>query len=48
MLVSTDWEEYYPDVMQKLLPKPISDYNPVLLEVGGMARGKSSFKFENM
>ena len=48
VLVSTDWEEHYPDVVQKLLPKPILDHNLVLLETSGMARGKSSFKFENM
>jgi hypothetical protein len=48
VLVSTEWEEHYPDVVQKLMPKPISDHNPLLLEAGGMARGKSSFKFENM
>jgi endonuclease/exonuclease/phosphatase family metal-dependent hydrolase len=40
-LVSTDWEEHFPDVLLKLLPRPISDHHPLLVE-------KSSFKFENM
>ena len=48
VLVFNEWEEHYSDVVQKLMPKPISDHNPLLLETGGMARGKSSFKFENM
>ena len=48
VLVSHDWEDYYPDVIQRVLPRPISDHFPILVEVEGILRGKSPFRFENM
>ena len=47
-LITHDWEEHYPNVIQRILPRPILNHSLVLLEAGGMARGKSPFKFENM
>ena len=47
-LVTPEWDDHFPDVLQRILPRPISDHNSILLEAGGMARGKSPFRFKNM
>ncbi|RVX04974.1 hypothetical protein CK203_019305 [Vitis vinifera] len=47
-LFSGDWEELVSGAMQMLLPKPVSDHWPILLDCGGTRTGKSPFRFENM
>ena len=47
-LVTPSWLDQYSRVYQRRLPRPTSDHFPVLLEGGGIRRGPSSFKFENM
>ncbi|RVW53843.1 hypothetical protein CK203_088558 [Vitis vinifera] len=47
-LVTPSWLDQYSRVNQRRLPRPTSDHFPILLEGGGLRRGPSPFKFENM
>ena len=47
-LLSADWEEKFPSVCQRRLPRLISDHFPILLECGNLHGGKKPFRFENM
>ena len=40
-LVSHDWEDHYPVVIQQVLPRPILEPIPMLVEARGILRGKS-------
>jgi len=46
--VSTDLAEYFPDMIQKGLPRPFTDHFPICLGKTVLERGKNPFRFENM
>ncbi|XP_034684191.1 uncharacterized protein LOC117913358 [Vitis riparia] len=47
-LVSPSWLDQFSGVIQRRLSRPVSDHFPILLEGGGLRRGLSPFRFENM
>ncbi|RVW49943.1 LINE-1 retrotransposable element ORF2 protein [Vitis vinifera] len=47
-LVTQNWLDHFSGVVQSRLPRPTSDHFPILLECGGLRRGPSPFRFENM
>ena len=48
-LISDDWENYYGNVNQSILPIPLSDHFPFLLTRGGsLVHGHTPFRFENI
>ena len=44
-LVSENWEGHFTRVIQCVLPKPVSDHSPILLDRGGVRRDPMPFKF---
>lgn len=47
-LVSEDWECYFSGIAQCLLHRPVFDHFPIVLNGGGLRKGPSPFKFENI
>ncbi|RVW76326.1 Transposon TX1 uncharacterized 149 kDa protein [Vitis vinifera] len=47
-LVTDEWDRMFNGAMQGILARPVSDHYPILLEGGGLKRGPSPFRFENM
>ena len=47
-LVTQNWLDQFSGVFQSRLLRPTLDHFPILLEGGGLRRGPSPFRFENM
>ena len=47
-LANEGWDSHFGDERQFVLPRPVSDHFPLLLDGGGLRRGPSPFRFENM
>ncbi|WKA11259.1 hypothetical protein VitviT2T_028778 [Vitis vinifera] len=47
-LVSPSWRDQFSGINQCRLPRPVSDHFPIMLVGGGIRRGPTPFRFENM
>jgi hypothetical protein len=47
-LYSNDWEDRFPTVVQRRIPRLLSDHFPIMLESSQFHRGNRPFRFENM
>ncbi len=47
-LYTGEWEDRYPTVVQRRLPRLLSDHFPIMLESGEFLKGNRPFRFENM
>ena len=48
ILISTEWEECFPEVIQKRLARALSDHFPIMLACAMGRRGRTPFRFEKM
>ena len=46
-LLSSDWEEHFPNIRQRRLQRLLSDHFPILLKGGNFQRDSRPFRFEN-
>uniref|UniRef100_A0A2N9II99 Uncharacterized protein n=1 Tax=Fagus sylvatica TaxID=28930 RepID=A0A2N9II99_FAGSY len=47
-LYSDEWDDFFPSILQKRLPRILSDHFPIILECGDFSRSRRPFRFENM
>ena len=47
-LVSVDWESQFSNAIQRILPSPVFDHSPILLDIEGVRSCPSPFRFELM
>ena len=47
-LYSMDWEDHFPSIHQKHLPRLLFDHYLIMLKCGDFSRGRRPFRFENM
>ena len=47
-LFTNDWEDIFPDLVQEIFFRPISDHFPIILESSKIKWGPTPFRFENM
>ena len=47
-LIFEDWEAHFQGAIQTVLARPVSDHALILLDWGGLRRGPTPFRFENI
>jgi hypothetical protein len=48
VLFLDEWDDFFLTILQKRLPRILSDHFPIILECGDFSRGRRPFRFENM